>query len=186
MSFSFGATRSRLQPPFADQPLDEKGRYSQAWTRHQQDVVDALHNVGTGVSDGSDAAAGHIGEYLSAGVIFPGVALAGGGAAADVTNLALTAGDWDVTGSVIFSSSAANLVSVVASVSATSATITDPGMAAINTNAGTTRFTSGTRLVAGPVRFNLGAAGTAFLVASATFPAGVASAYGHIGARRIR
>lgn len=175
-----------LQPPFQENPVrDDTGALSHAWTRHQQDIVDALGSVHDGVTDGSNAAAGQVGEYIEATFAGP-VGLAGGGTAADVGSIGLTAGDWDVSGSVVFASSAGNLISVVAWVGTASAALADPGASAINTNVGTTRFSSGTRLLAGPVRFNVAAAVTVYLGASATFPSGTASAAGHLGARRVR
>ena len=174
-----------LQPPFQENPVrDDTGALSHAWSRHQQDIVDALGAVHDGVTDGSNAAAGQIGEYIEATFAGP-VGLAGGGTAADVGSISLTAGDWDVSGSVVFASSAGNLISVVAWVGAASATLADPGAAAINTNVGTTRFTAGTRLLTGPVRFNVTAATTVYLgVGDVSGGHGVG--IGHIGARRMR
>ncbi len=93
-----------LQPPIQDRPLDDRGQLGQAWTRHQQDVVDALDRIERGVTDGSDAAAGQVGEYIEATFAGP-AGLAGGGTAVNVGSISLTAGDWDVSGSVTFSSS---------------------------------------------------------------------------------
>jgi hypothetical protein len=174
-----------LNPPLADDPLDKGGRFTEAWTRHQQDLVDAINSVRTGVVDGSSAAAGEIGEYIEATISTP-VGLAGAGTAANVGSISLTAGDWEVSGSVVFTSSAANLITVLAWLSATSGVLADPGASGIATNVGTTRLGTGTRLLTGPVRFNLTATTTIYLGVSAAFPAGTASVTGHLGARRMR
>jgi hypothetical protein len=51
-----------------------------------------------GVTDGSDAAAGQIGEYLSASLT--STSAAASNASKDIGSLALTAGDWDVYGTL--------------------------------------------------------------------------------------
>ena len=174
-----------LNPPLAENPLDKGGRFTEAWTRHQQDLVDAMDRVGVGVVDGSNATAGQIGEYLETTISTP-VGLAGGGAASDVGSLSLTPGDWDVVGSLVFTASAANLITILGWLSATSGVLADPGANGIATNVGATRLATGTRLLTGPVRFNVTAATAVYLGASAAFPAGTCSVVGHIGARRMR
>ena len=64
-------TTTRLQPPTNDPPITEAGgQHSQAWAGYFQGVADQLATlqakVRKGVTDGSDAAAGDIGEYLTA------------------------------------------------------------------------------------------------------------------------
>ena len=93
-----------LQPPFYDPPIADYPsgqQHSQAWTEYHQSVSDQLAtiNASRGVTDGSDAAAGQTGEYLTATA---SVALATSMAAANVVSINLTAGDWDVTGNCVF------------------------------------------------------------------------------------
>jgi len=101
-----------------------------------------------GVTNGSDAAAGQIGEVISSVVATPGVSL-GNGVPTNITSIALTAGDWDVQGE-IWPSFAPAITQLIAWISLTSASAGPP--VALNAS----RFTIG------------GAAG--FLVGSAAFP----------------
>jgi hypothetical protein len=56
-----------------------------------------------GVTDGSNAAAGNVGEYISSIVPFgSGVSLSSG-TSTQLATITLSAGDWDVTGEVYFS-----------------------------------------------------------------------------------
>ena len=93
-----------VDPPFYDAPIvdNEAGQqHSQAWTEYHQSVADQINSLAanTGVTDGSDAAAGQIGEYLTATA---SVALATSMAVANIVSINLTAGDWDVTGNCVF------------------------------------------------------------------------------------
>jgi hypothetical protein len=95
-----------IEPPFYDPPLAPSGsgqQHSQAWTEYHQSVADRLAAINAGVTDGSEAAAGNVGEVMATT----------GGAVAMITNtatnlasLALTPGDWDVSGSVVFTAGA--------------------------------------------------------------------------------
>jgi hypothetical protein len=139
------------------------------------------------VSDGSDASAGQLGEYLTATA---SSVAATSGVVLNITSLALTAGDWDVWGSGMASLSAAGatLTQIMAGGSAvavglgtTSATLTQP-YAQINQVGGA--LTVG--LAAGVRRVSSSSAVTAYLVGQATFPSGTCSFGGWIYARRRR
>ena len=176
-----------VQPPFYDAPIVDfpsGQQHSQAWTEYHQSVADrlaanatALAKAGTGVVDGSNAAAGQIGEYLSAS---SGSVSLSNGTTTDIVTLALTPGDWDVEGNVTFTPTGA--VSYAAcSVSTVSASIGGlatrvPGASA------TTQIRIGT---GGAVRISVSAAATAYLTAQSAF-AGSMTATGAIRARRVR
>ncbi|HEY2596070.1 MAG TPA: hypothetical protein VGK33_19430, partial [Chloroflexota bacterium] len=90
-------------PPANDPVLGPQGQqHSQAWGAYYQDIADRLNVAGKGVTDGSDATPGNIGEVLTASN--SGVALSSN-TQANVATLNLTAGDWDVSGLVSFSAS---------------------------------------------------------------------------------
>ncbi|HEY2616155.1 MAG TPA: hypothetical protein VGI78_02345 [Acetobacteraceae bacterium] len=94
-------------PPFLDTPITSDNRFSTAWNQHMVDISNTLASLtarmGVGVTDGSDATAGQIGEYMTA--TGSGVALATG-VLATIATITLTAGDWDVTGNVGFTAAA--------------------------------------------------------------------------------
>ena len=82
-------------PPVNEAPLETSGQHTQAWSGYFRSMSDALSQIGRGVTDGSDAAAGQVGEYLVASAT--GVALVNN-VPINVVSLDLSAGDWDVTG----------------------------------------------------------------------------------------
>ena len=51
----------------------------------------------TGITNGSNAAAGNVGEYISASIAAPGTAITSG-VVKNLTSIALTAGDWELFG----------------------------------------------------------------------------------------
>lgn len=95
-------------PPIHELPLESDGQFSRPWTRYFQAVTNALVAMGStaagglgslgiaGAVDGSDAAAGDIGEYLQADTTTL-VALTTA-VTTDVLTLSLSPGDWDVAG----------------------------------------------------------------------------------------
>lgn len=183
-------TTTRLQPPYADAPVQPSGEYHPSWVRHTQDVVDRLDELDartTGVTDGSEAAAGQIGECMSSVVAYPGAGIASA-VPANVTTLALTAGDWDVSGQVQFVPAAATKqTQATAGVSRTSLSFDQPptgAFAEVQTN-----FAVGGAqqvLPTGPMRVNVAAPTTVYLVAQAVFTVSTMTASGVINARRAR
>lgn len=144
----------------------------------------AIANIKTGVTDGSDAAAGQIGEYLAASgshTLATGVAL-------DVTSLTLSPGDWDVDGSSAFSPSLETMQAVQTWLATAAATPSDPGRTAVwgqdTAGVGTMGFTA---LLAGPLRYSVTAATTVHLGCMADFPSGTTvTGTSWIRARRVR
>jgi hypothetical protein len=132
-----------------------------------------------GVTDGSDAAAGQIGEYLFAQAT-TAVPSATAPVFVNVATLALTAGDWNVGGQIY------------AAPSATASIITGGVTNASASNPGTTQClamlqngSTGNVAGAAPVRrFSVSAPTTAYLTAATS--AGTANFYGSIWARRVR
>jgi hypothetical protein len=170
-----------VDPPVTSPPLTSIGsgqqQFSQAWTEHNQNVADKINGmvdtVTTGVIDGSDAAAGHLGEYLSASASGVGLAT---NVQANVVALTLTAGDWDVSANVTFHLSSAASTHYGAGIDSLSQEI----FATIPTGSATWR------LAAAPVRRNVTASTVVNAVAIATFTAGGVNADAFIQARRVR
>jgi hypothetical protein len=143
------------------------------------------------VTDGSNAAAGVVGEQVSASVT-TAVTLTTG-VTANVASLALTAGDWSVSGVVIFNE-ATNTVptALAAGVGQTSATL--PTAAQVATGVGNMTqynmaFTKGPitqTMQAGVCRVSISAAATVYLTAQAAFSTAGLTATGYISARRVR
>jgi hypothetical protein len=131
------------------------------------------------VVDGSDAAAGGVGEYLHNNAA--GVGLSNG-TAANVVTLALSAGDWDVSGNVQFVTTGV-LTRVTAGVS----TISGNWNSYVTSVSGTLGSGSAQQIGSGgSVRVSVSAAATAYLVAAAAFSSGGVTANGTIWARRVR
>jgi hypothetical protein len=135
-----------------------------------------------GVTNGSNAAAGSVGEYASNTT--SGTSLTTS-VAVNATSVSLTAGDWDVTGEVQYLPAGGTTVSTVnAGIGTTSATTPSfPN----NTNLILNFVTGNAGVIPAPVvRLNLSSTTTVFLVASAVFSGGTATCNGFIRARRVR
>lgn len=173
----------RLEPPSNEQPLREDGgRHTQAWADYHESIADRVNTladtVRQGITDGSDADAGNIGEYLFASN--SGVPLGGSGTATNVATLDLTAGDWDVEGNVAFATTGAT-TAVIAGVNTASATF-----GFVYTHHSGTLGTGAPHRIGtgGAQRMNVPIATTVFLVAASS--GGGATASGAIWARRAR
>lgn len=140
------------------------------------------------------AKAGCTGEYITGAVATPGVSLTSP-TAANVgagTNLALTAGDWDVWGQIYFLPAATTTINILSGGVGT-ATGTLPalttGFQAIFSQVSTTTapgaVTIGLTLPTNRMMIAAGGA-TVYLVAQSTFATSTMTAYGNIFARRIR
>ena len=148
--------------------------------------------VGTSTND--SAAAGFIGQFVTATVATGAAVSLTTDTAADVTSISLTAGDWDVSWVVDFKPGATTSVtSLKSSISLTTATLnTQAGGSGIGTEALTLFDTAANVLGAdfslpgGPVRCSFSSTQTVYLVASAVFSVSTMGAYGTLRARRVR
>lgn len=150
-----------------------------------------MANLVKGVTDGSDAAAGLGGEFISAQVARNvGVALTVN-TTVTVTSISLTAGDWDVSwmGSVSAATGGSD-TSIEGGLSLTAATLTTPPPASGFTatwngsaSAGNVEFP-----LSGQARVSISATTTIYLVMFGNWSGGAGSgaAYGYLGARRAR
>jgi hypothetical protein len=133
------------------------------------------------------APAGRVGEYIESEVLVGSAVALTSTVAANITSISLTAGDWDVWGTVAFSLTGATQTAApggwISTTSATAPAIPNKGAIAqffpqqIN---GQATWPVGMR------RLSLASTTTVYLSASDGFSAGSVSAYGFIGARRAR
>jgi hypothetical protein len=142
-----------------------------------------------GTATNNDPAAGFVGEYVTGNVASAsGVAITTA-TSANVTNISLTAGDWDIGGVVgytltgVTSTFSAN--GFLGGASTTTATLGSEGTyfifpADLTTKSGAMTFNIPAQ------RISINAPTTLFLVARATFSAGTLTAWGRIYARRAR
>jgi hypothetical protein len=138
-----------------------------------------------GVTDGSDAPTGQIGEVISS-VVTTGVTLATN-VIANVSSISLTPGDWDVQGEVWINFGTGGGTSTHAYINTASAI---PNPVAL----GTARFSLLANFAASgfavlplsPSRASLSATTTYYLITLAAFPSGTTTATGKIWARRVR
>lgn len=153
-----------------------------------------LGHDGTGVevegtNTNDSAAAGYVGECIESEILSGSAVSLTTGTGANVTSISLTAGDWDVWGSVIFAAASGTTSSVhIAAVNTTSATAPTPPNKGGYTNL-TTTFTTGVQTSsqsAGHRRYSMASTTTVYLIAQASFATSTMTAYGYIGARRVR
>lgn len=145
-------------------------------------VINQPNIVGTTTND--NAAAGSVGEYVTASVVSGSAITLTTATQTNVTSISLTAGDWDVCGTVGFVTGGTTVVSAsIGSISTTSATLGSPTSGAYFNIAGNVQNTVSPT---GTTRISLSATTTVYLVAYSTFITSTQKAYGFIGARRVR
>lgn len=129
----------------------------------------------SGVTDGSDANAGDLGQFLTA----DGTKALTTDTADNVTSLSIPPGDWDVGGGCEVSG---DLSDASCGLSVTSSAL---GAAGTYVKSAGTSFTA-IGGAAPPLRISSDSSTTVYLVGVATFASGTASAEGFISARRVR
>lgn len=161
-----------LTPPIQEQTIGKDGDYNPAWSQHHLDLVDRVNHMRAGVTDGTDAKAGDIGELLTATA---GPVSLASGVVTNVASVSLTPGDWDVSGSVVIATGGGTAAGFGA------------GVTTIDTAIQAT-FPSGVvaqQISTAVKRVNVTVATTVWVVAIAFFSAS-ATATGTIRARRAR
>jgi hypothetical protein len=140
---------------------------------------------GTATNDA--AAAGNLGELISATVLSGSAVSLSNNTAKDVTSISLTAGDWDVWGNVAYVAGGTTIITnAFAWTSQTSATLpTAPNTGAEASWVGSVTGVAPI-LPAGMQRISLGSTTTVYLSTQAAFTVSTLTAYGYIGARRVR
>jgi hypothetical protein len=137
----------------------------------------------SGITGGTNSAAGYVGEYISATASSVALTTA---TITNVTSISLTAGDWDVSGGEYISDSTNTMSNALVGASTTSATLGSSGTWA------QTQFTAGGGLMMSYAnsipqqRINVTSTTTVYLLGYAVFASGTVNASGYIQARRIR
>lgn len=143
--------------------------------------------VGTTTND--NAAAGSVGQIIESTVLVGSAVSLTSGIAANITSISLTAGDWNVWGSLALALNAATIVTQVSAsitdVSATNPTAPNAGARSVSRN--TSGSTGGTIVQpTGMRRYSLASTTTIYLVADVNFTVNTCDGYGYLGARRVR
>lgn len=137
-----------------------------------------------GTATNDNATAGNIGEFISASRSQASELSLTTGTQTNVTSVSLTAGDWDVWGTIAFDTASATVVAAsIGSISTTSATLGAPidgGYINVAGDVHNTVSPTGAR------RISLGSTTTIYLVAYSSFSANTQKVYGAIFARRVR
>lgn len=144
-----------------------------------------------GTNTNNAAVAGNVGEYIES-VIATGSAVSLTTATgANVTSISLTAGDWDVRGTVHLKAAATTNIMLadvsISTVSATTATATGTYASLSGGSAGLVPNTTvNPSLHVVPTRLLLSGTTTVYLVVQSNFTVDTLAAFGAIGARRMR
>jgi len=139
--------------------------------------------VGTTAAD--NAPSGNVGQVVSSFITIASPVALTTATTANITSISLTAGDWDVSGLVSYSPSAATVTQKIGGINTTSATVPNDGSAVYSGAQLTTSSVLDSVTV--PVkRVNVSSTTTVYLVGNATFSAGSVAGFGYIYARRVR
>ncbi len=151
-----------------------------------------------GTTTNDNAAAGNVGEVISASVVRSAASTITGGSGAtnNIASVSLTAGDWDVFGMVAFNAGGTGTLSVFGgAIGTTSATLPSIDTVAVPSTTGQVRVLRSATSVTNvddytmpsmQSRVSLSGTTTYYLMAHATFAVATPSIYGSIVARRIR
>lgn len=140
-----------------------------------------------GTATNNNAAAGSVGELISATLVEGSAVSLTTATAANITSVNLTAGDWDVSGVVAFKFAGTTSYTILTGgTNSTSATIGAIGTYANNVVAANVPGAV-TAIKEAPItRYSLSATTTVYLIAYAAFTVSTLQAYGFIRARRVR
>ena len=159
-----------------------------AWARADHvHPSDASRLALVGVTNGSDAAVGQIGEYIQADRI-ANVSFTTN-VVKTIVSMSLTAGDWDVQGVAYAASSASVLSSILGSISLVANTMPDSTSWLGSFQSSSTpanQLLGGYAGSTGSTRVSISAPTTVYLVAQVIFASGTCSCQGSIRARRMR
>ena len=140
-----------------------------------------------GVTDGSDATAGNVGEYIFSNVgntAFPTSVNYG-----DLRSISLTAGDWDVSGTMVTTTNGSTLSQIELGISTTSGNSGTGLTSAVNDIAllfGVSHTGSFDFITLPPYRISISVPTTVYLKYNATYSVATPAAAGVIRARRMR
>lgn len=180
-----------LHPPFYDPPIADYPsgqQHSQAWTEYHQSVADRLEQVHSGESGGGEPAAGQVGEFKTVSLPVGSAVGLGPLAAASVTHLDLTPGDWEIWGTVVFQPAGSTTVNVLAAwinsvAAAVPGTLESEGYVSLRATFAVGQHQA---LAVGRVRLLNSVAQSMWLNVLAGFSISSMVAYGTLNARRTR
>lgn len=134
------------------------------------------------------AAAGKVGELVTSSVLAGSALALTSDVALSITSVSLTAGDWDVWGTVGLELNAATVVTQVrAAINTTTNNLGTPAASAGYTILSGTLGTGAAQLISTGVRtISIDDTTTVYLVGRATFAVNTAAGYGFLAARRVR
>ena len=191
-TFSMAASTTKVLGEYrVDQQYRVTGVTGTTTITESQSVAEV---VGRAADGGSAAAAGEIGEILTSTVAVGAAVAETTATPVNVTSLALTAGEWEVTGIINRVLTGTTATAYGAAISPTANTVPaqagGSGVAAdssvtLNAVFGAT-VTGNFVSIVGPVSVSLAAAATIYLVAADTFSAGSVGVFGTLRARRVR
>jgi hypothetical protein len=146
-------------------------------------AAEALLAPKAGTTTNDNAPAGGVGEYIEAVVLTGSAVTLTTMTPANVASISLTAGDWDVSGTVQTVAGGTTVTQyLIVSVGATSATVVAPFMEISSANAAGGSVGLPSQLT----RVSIAATTTIYLVAQAGFTISTLKAFGTIRARRMR
>jgi Spherulation-specific family 4/Collagen triple helix repeat (20 copies) len=140
--------------------------------------------IKTGVTDGSNAAAGQVGEVILGQRLAAAAVSIPNAAAANITQITLSPGDWDVVGTVCCTSGGGvSYINIAVWISLNSASITgvDTSLVPIQGASG-----PNAALAAPAQRFNVTSSTTIYLVVQVNYTGTTATGMGMMYARRVR
>lgn len=146
----------------------------------------ARGTLGTATND--NAATGDVGEIIESNVAVGSAVALSTGAAKTITSISLTAGDWDVWGTVSFNPAGTTTITAVAGgINTTTDTLpTSPASGAFARIQATLTTGGGQDLAVGTRRMSLNATTTVYLVGFSSFGTSTMGGYGYLAARRVR
>lgn len=142
-----------------------------------------------GVTTNNNAAAGSVGEYISSTVLSGSAVPLTTNTVANVTSITLLAGDWDVWGNAFLlpaSGTTTNTFNTALSQVAVTFPTTPNGGAYAQWYGSITGSGVQLGLPTGTMRVSIAAPVNIYLVVSSQFTSSTSSAYGFVGARRVR
>lgn len=183
-----GTMAAARMPALTGDMTSSVGSVSTTAAATQANIVTLSKSSGVavhGTNTNDDANTGYVGEYISDVVSSGSSVPLTTDVDANVASIDLTEGDWDIFGVIVFSASGLTGTSYIGGVSTTSAAQGNVGDTAVQTSLTPTDSTD-TALAIPTTRVSIDTPTTVYLVATATFSAGIAVSYGRISARRIR
>lgn len=148
-------------------------------------VIPTGNSAIAGTTTNDSATAGNVGEFVSSLIATGSPVSLTNNTAANVTNISLTAGDWDVEGNINFSGTTATVTAGTGGISSTSATLPSDGSEVYDGTV-TTLLSDLSSVTLPRKRISIASTTTVYMVAKKLFSAGTVVAFGSLNARRVR